>query len=178
MARPSTPPPSTSGPGGESTSKGDVARSAPLPKDVLGIAVLDEERVVAVLGVSLALSVLLEDYTEPGWLPAAIDEEHVPLNGLFAPLPSFCFTENYRGVVPICVVRRFPNHAPSNTRSCSPPPPRPLPQTPPVRPSQMRQFVSLLSPDVLASGLHTLFLMLLPCLQAVLPHPLQQSFLE
>jgi len=122
MARPSTPPPSTSAPGGEGTSKGDMARSAPLPKDVLGIAVLDEERVVAVLGVSLALSVLLEDYTEPGWLPAAIDEEHVPLNGLFAQLPSFCFTENYRGVVPIRVVRQFPNHAPSNTRSCSPPP--------------------------------------------------------
>ena len=95
-----------------------MTRSAPLPKDVLGgIALLDEELVVAVLGVSLALSVLLEDYTEPGWLPATVDEQHVPLNALFAQLPSFCFTENYRGVVPICLVRRFPNHAPSNTRS-------------------------------------------------------------
>ena len=147
IARPSTPPPSTSAPGGEGTSKGDVARSAPLPKDVLGIAVLDEERVVAVLGVSLALSVLLEDYTEPGWLPAAIDEEHVPLNGLFAQLPSFCFTENYRGVVPICVVRQSPITLPPTHVHARLPltsPPRPLPQTPPVRPSQMRQFVSLL----------------------------------
>ena len=119
MAAPSTaPPPSTSVPAVEGTRKGDMTRSAPLPKDVLGgIALLDEELVVAVLGVSLALSVLLEDYTEPGWLPATVDEQHVPLNALFAQLPSFCFTENYRGVVPICLVRRFPNHAPSNTRS-------------------------------------------------------------
>lgn len=68
---------------------------------------LDEELVVAVLGVSLALSVLLEDYTEPGWLPATVDEQHVPLNSLFAQLPSFCFTEHYRGVVPICLMRQF-----------------------------------------------------------------------
>ena len=90
------------------------AATAPLPKGVLlAIKSLDEEQDAAARGVAVALLILLEDYKKPGWLPAAIDEQCTPLNGLMAPIPSFCFTEKCNGFVPIHVVRRFPNLAPN-----------------------------------------------------------------
>ena len=79
--------------------------SAPLPRDVLAIESLGEELNVAALGVAIALEVLLEAHAKPGWLPATIDEQRVPLNGLMAPMPSFCFAKSYLGVMPIRVVR-------------------------------------------------------------------------
>jgi len=116
--------------------------SAPLPRDVLGIESLGEEQKVAALGVSIALTVLLKVDTEPGWLPATIDEQRVPLNGLMAPMPSFCFTKDYRGVLPIRVVSSVPitpTHAHLLRRpATSPPPPpsvAPPPQPPPPSPS-------------------------------------------
>ena len=121
------------------------AATAPLPKGVLlAIKSLDEEQDAAARGVAVALLVLLEDYTKPGWLPAAIDEQCTPLNGLMAPIPSFCFTEKCNGFVPTRVVRRFPNLAPNLAISAH----RPyLVDTKPcilLEPRQMHQFVSFL----------------------------------
>ena len=121
------------------------AATAPLPKGVLlAIKSLDEEQDAAARGVAVALLILLEDYTKPGWLPAAIDEQCTPLNGLMAPIPSFCFTEKCNGFVPIHVVRRFPNLAPNLAISAH----RPyLVDTKPcilLEPRQMHQFVSFL----------------------------------
>ena len=90
------------------------AATAPLPKGVLlAIKSLDEEQDAAARGVAVALLILLEDYTKPGWLPAAIDEQCTPLCGLMAPIPSFCFTEKCNGFVPTRVVCRFPHLAPN-----------------------------------------------------------------
>ncbi len=80
--------------------------SAPLPKDVLAIESLDEEQDAAALGVAVASLILLKEFTLPGWLPAAIDEQCTPLCGPMPIIPSFCFTENHNGCVPIRVVRR------------------------------------------------------------------------
>jgi hypothetical protein len=126
--------PSSSGEGGTRENHGmrTAPWSAPLPRDVLGIESLGEEQKVAALGVSIALTVLLKVDTEPGWLPATIDEQRVPLNGLMAPMPSFCFTKDYRGVLPIRVVSSVPitpTHAhllrSINARAPPPPPPPP-----------------------------------------------------
>jgi hypothetical protein len=119
--------PSSSGEGGTRENHGmrTAPWSAPLPRDVLGIESLGEEQKVAALGVSIALTVLLKVDTEPGWLPATIDEQRVPLNGLMAPMPSFCFTKDYRGVLPIRVVSSVPitpTHA-HLLRYINPPPP-------------------------------------------------------
>ena len=84
----------------------DAPWSAPLPKDVLAIESLDEEQDAAALGVAAALLILLEEFTVPGWLPAAIDEQRTPLCVTMAAIPSFCFTDNHNGFVPIRVVRR------------------------------------------------------------------------
>ena len=75
--------------------------SAPLPRDVLTVELLDEDLHAAALGVTLTFLDLLEDHTPPGWLPGLLDEQRCPLSG---PMPSFCFTEDH-GAVPIGVVR-------------------------------------------------------------------------
>ena len=121
------------------------AATAPLPKGVLlAIKSLDEEQDAAARGVAVALLILLEDYTKPGWLPAAIDEQCTPLCGLMAPIPSFCFTEKCNGFVPTRVVRRFPHLAPNLAISAHRPH---LVDTKPctlLEPRQMHQFVSFL----------------------------------
>ena len=84
--------------------------STPLLRDVLPVESLGENRwarTVAALGVALAFEVLLEEPSAPGWLPALLDEQRVPLSGPMPPIPprSFSFTEGH-GAVPIGVVRR------------------------------------------------------------------------
>lgn len=81
--------------------------SAPLPRDVLRIESLSEELDAAALGVAMAFSALLDSYTTPGWLPAVIDEHVVPLCGLMAPVPSFCFTTKDRGILPVRIMHQF-----------------------------------------------------------------------
>ena len=96
--------------------------SAPLLKDVLTVESQGEDLDAAVLGVALAFLVLLDEHTQPGWLPALLDEQRTPISGLTPPIPSFCFTEDH-GVVPIGVVRPMP-HAPhilAGTTSASQP---------------------------------------------------------
>ena len=93
--------------------------SAPLPKDVLRIESLSEELDAAALGVAMAFSALLDSHTTPGWLPAVIDEHSVPLCGLMAPVPSFCFTTKDRGILPVRIVRRR-----TSRTIYSPPPPQ------------------------------------------------------
>ena len=80
--------------------------SAPLLKDVLMVESQGEDLDVAALGVSLAFLALLDKHTVPGWLPALLDEQRVPLSGPMPPFPprSFSFTEGH-GAVPIGVVR-------------------------------------------------------------------------
>ena len=105
----------------------DAPWSAPLPEDVLAIESLDEEQDAAALGVAAALLILLEEFTVPGWLPAAIDEQRTPLCVTMAVVPSFCFADNHNGFVPIRVVRRSnaaPNLAPKRAIARSPPQPR------------------------------------------------------
>ena len=84
--------------------------STPLLRDVLPVESLGENRwarTVAALGVALAFEVLLEEPSAPGWLPALLDEQRVPLSGPMPPIPprSFSFTEGH-AAVPIGVVRR------------------------------------------------------------------------
>ena len=96
--------------------------SAPLLTDVLTVESQGEDLDAAVLGVALAFLVLLDEHTQPGWLPALLDEQRTPISGLTPPIPSFCFTEDH-GVVPIGVVRPMP-HAPhilAGTTSASQP---------------------------------------------------------
>ena len=78
--------------------------SAPLPRDVLTVELLDEDLDAAALGVTLTFSDLLEHHTLPGWLPGLLDEQRCPLSAPMPPTPSFCFTEDH-GAVPIGVVR-------------------------------------------------------------------------
>ena len=85
--------------------------STPLLRDVLPVESLGENRwarTVAALGVALAFEVLLEEPSAPGWLPALLDEHHVPLSRLMPPTPSFFFTEDH-GAVPFGVVRSTPD---------------------------------------------------------------------
>ena len=82
--------------------------SAPLLKDVLTVESQGEDLEVAALGVTLACLALLDEYTVPGWLPALLDEHHVPLSRLMPPTPSFFFTEDH-GAVPFGVVRSTPD---------------------------------------------------------------------
>ena len=126
----------------------DAPWSTPLPKDVLAIESLDEEQDAAALGVAAALLILLEEFTVPGWLPAAIDEQRTPLCVTMAAIPSFCFTDNHNGFVPIRVVRRSNAAHQTSPQSASSPAHRPnlvdtmsctLPET-----HQMHQYVSLL----------------------------------
>ena len=89
-----------------------LASSTPLFRDVLPVESLGENRwarKVAALGVALAFEVLLEEPSAPGWLPALLDEQRVPLSGPMPPIPprSFSFTEGH-GAVPIGVVRSTP----------------------------------------------------------------------
>ena len=86
-----------------------LASSTPLFRDVLPVESLGENRwarTVAALGVALAFEVLLEEPSAPGWLPALLDEQRVPLSGPMPPIPprSFSFTEGH-GAVPVGVVR-------------------------------------------------------------------------
>ena len=86
-----------------------LASSTPLFRDVLPVESLGENRwarKVAALGVALAFEVLLEEPSAPGWLPALLDEQRVPLSGPMPPIPprSFSFTEGH-GAEPIGVVR-------------------------------------------------------------------------
>ena len=90
-----------------------LASSTPLFRDVLPVESLGENRwarKVAALGVALAFEVLLEEPSAPGWLPALLDEHHVPLSWLMPPTPSFFFTEDH-GAVPFGVVRSTPDAA-------------------------------------------------------------------
>ena len=84
--------------------------SAPLLKDVLTVESQCEDLDVAALGVTLACLALLDEHTVPGWLPALLDEHHVPLSRLMPPTPSFFFTEDH-GAVPFGVVRSTPDAA-------------------------------------------------------------------
>ena len=77
--------------------------SAPLPRDVLTVELLDEDLHAAALGVTLTFLDLLEDHTPPGWLPGLLDEQRCPLSGSMPPTPSWCFEEDH-GAVPIGVV--------------------------------------------------------------------------
>ena len=86
-----------------------LGSSTPLFRDVLPVESLGENRwarTVAALGVALAFEVLLEEPSAPGWLPALLDEQRVPLSGPMPPIPprSFSVTEGH-GPVPIGVVR-------------------------------------------------------------------------
>ena len=126
----------------------DAPWSAPLPEDVLAIESLDEEQDAAALGVAAALLILLAEFTVPGWLPAAIDEQRTPLCVTMAVVPSFCFADNHNGFVPIRVVRRSNAAHQTSPQSASSPAHRPnlvdtmsctLPET-----HQMHQYVSLL----------------------------------
>ena len=81
---------------------------APLLKDVLTVESQGEDLDVAALGVTLACLALLDEHTVPGWLPALLDEHHVPLSRLMPPTPSFFFTEDH-GAVPFGVVRSTPD---------------------------------------------------------------------
>ena len=85
--------------------------SAPLPRDVLTVELLDEDLHAAALGVTLTFLDLLEDHTPPGWLPGLLDEQRCPLSAPMPPTPSFCFTEDH-GAVPIGVVRSTPDATP------------------------------------------------------------------
>ena len=93
--------------------------STPLFRDVLPVESLGENRwarTVAALGVALAFEVLLEEPSAPGWLPALLDEQRVPLSGPMPPIPprSFSVTEGH-GPVPIGVVRLNARcHSPSS----------------------------------------------------------------
>ena len=78
--------------------------SAPLLTDVLTVESQGEDLDAAVLGVALAFLVLLDEHTQPGWLPALLDEQRCPLSGSTPPTPSWCFEDDY-GAVPIGVVR-------------------------------------------------------------------------
>ena len=126
----------------------DAPWSAPLPKDVLAIESLDEEQDAAALGVAAALLILLEEFTVPGWLPAAIDEQRTPLCVTMAAIPSFCFTDNHNGFVPIRVVRR--SNAAHQTSPQSAPSPAHRPNLVDTMPCtfpethQVHQYVSLL----------------------------------
>ena len=82
--------------------------SAPLLTDVLTVESQGEDLEVAALGVTLACLALLDEHTVPGWLPALLDEHHVPLSRLMPPTPSFFFTEDH-GAVPFGVVRSTPD---------------------------------------------------------------------
>ena len=94
--------------------------STPLLRDVLPVESLGENRwarTVAALGVALAFEVLLEEPSAPGWLPALLDEQRVPLSGPMPPIPprSFSFTEGH-GAVPIGVVRSTPQRLNASTQ--------------------------------------------------------------
>ena len=132
--------------------------STPLLRDVLPVESLGENRwarTVAALGVALAFEVLLEEPSAPGWLPALLDEQRVPLSGPMPPIPprSFSFTEGH-GAVPIGVVRSTPQrlnarchslilagpHRPPNLPPRPPTPPTPnlQPADAPIRPAPRR----------------------------------------
>ena len=102
----------SAGPSPPAPADGAIAApwSAPLLKDVLTVESLGEDLDVAALGVALACLALLDKHTVPGWLPALLDEHHVPLSRLMPPTPSFFFTEDH-GAVPFGVVRSTPDAA-------------------------------------------------------------------
>ena len=142
-AAPSPPAPRVSA---DETNAAAAPWSAPLPRDVLTVELLDEDLHAAALGVTLTFLDLLEDHTPPGWLPGLLDEQRCPLSG---PMPSFCFTEDH-GAVPIGVVRLNArcHSSPHPRRHTSTSEPAPLSSTPsdanlqladaPIRPAPRR----------------------------------------
>jgi len=92
----------SAGPSPPAPADGAIAApwSAPLLKDILTVESLGEDLDVAALGVALGCLALLDKHTEPGLLPALLDEQCCPLYG---PI-SFCFEEDHCAV-PIGVVR-------------------------------------------------------------------------